>query len=1288
MASTARRRALLHALVPDVAASWAASWAVSDLTGESAPIHRRIDGTLAFIDVSGFTRLTERLARHGHVGSEELSDLLDETFGALLGVAHHEGGDLVKWGGDAVLLLFDGPDHALRATRAAFDMRSALRGLGALRSSAGAVRLRMSVGVHTAPVDLFLVGDPEVHRELVVAGPATTRTAELESAASAGEILLSATTAAQLAERHLRPGPLAGSSLLRSRPSGSAPAPPARGAASVDLAVLVPTAVRRHVVTESGDAAEAEHRSVAVAFLRFGGTDDLLDEQGPDALAAALDASIRAVQESTEAHGVTFLESDLDKNGVKVMLVSGAPLSHGHDEERMLRTVRAIVESKPPLPLQVGVNRGHVFTGGFGPAFRRTYSVKGDAVNLAARLAARAEPGEVLVTPEVLTRSETSFDTEALEPFLVKGKAHPVRASRVGAASGRRGLANASTPFVGRERETAQLRAALDAAAEGRGQLLDVVGEPGIGKSRLVAESLASRPDVRMVRGTCDEYDASTPYFPLRQLLRDAMGLPPDVPEQFVRAQLIAVVEARAPHLLPWLPLLAIPLDVTVPATAEATDLDEQFRKGRLERAVTELLELLLPGPTVLLVEDSHLMDDASGDLLEHLARRISTRPWLLVITRREFPRGYVPSQGPHVLSLMLAPLTAAARGELVRAATDAHPLSREAMAALTARSGGNPMFLEALLNDVARGGTGDLPETVESLVTAQVDRLGPLDRTVLRYAAVLGLTVDRPVLESLLAEHLDGIALADRLPRLADFLVEDGTRRFRFRHAIMREVAYEGLPYRRRAPLHADVAAMLERGSRSPEAQAEILSFHFSAAGDHDKAWRYSVLAGERARAKYANAEAVDFYERAVAAARHGAAVADQDVAAAYEKLGDACFLLGSVADATDAFNRARRLLRGDPVHVAAVVVNLARIDQRQRQFDRSLRRISRSLTALRDDPSREAASARAYLADRYAVSRFSQGRVGDALRWGAFAARSAEDAADKSALAQAYAVMNAICVASGREEELPYGRLALQAYAELGELTGQAHCLNNLAVRALAGGRWIDALADFRRAAEIFDRVGDTASAGSAVFNQAEVLVRQGVLDDAQQLLDEARRVALLVEDEELQALVARETGRVLARSGQFDQAEHQLAEADALFTALGQEDELVDVAVCRAEAALLHGDSTGALGLVTELRRAGVPPRPDLCRIAGFAHLRAGHRTEADAELVAGLAAVEGPEQDYERGLLLLGRSQVALLGAVAGGQLEETDDGAALLRRLGVVSTPFSVVTDEPSRITGT
>ncbi|HSU01250.1 MAG TPA: adenylate/guanylate cyclase domain-containing protein [Nocardioides sp.] len=1239
-------------------------------SGTSAdPRHLRVAGSLAFVDISGFTRLTERLAARGKVGAEQMSDMLSATFTGLLTETRDEGADLVKWGGDAMLLLFDGADHAARAARSAHRMRATLADIGRIRLPSGTVRLRMSVGVHSGDVDFFLVGDPALHEELLVSGPAASVTAAMEAAAAAGQIALSAEAAALLAPRSLGTT-LPGGRLLRRPPvvagraagDGSPPsyAEPGR---------LLPPPIRRHLLD---GVPEPEHRLITVAFVQFSGTDALLEEHGPAALADALDAVVRNVQHACADHDVTFFETDINSDGGKIMLTAGAPHTSDHDEDRMLRAARMVLDRAGALPLRIGINRGHVFAGDFGPSFRRTYSVKGDAINLAARVMAKARPGQLLATVEVVERSRTVFVTEELAPFAVKGKAQPVRAAEVGRLVGSRSVDRPTVPVVGREGEMALLRRTLADAGAGTGRLVQVVGEGGMGKSRLVAELLAERPDVPVAPGACDEYGSSTPYLPFRRLLRGLLGADQGADADAVGGLLSERVAHEAAHLVPWLPLLGVAVDVVLPPTAETSELDGQFRKARLEAVVVDLLGALLTSPTILLFEDAHLMDDASADLLGHLAEQVDGRPWLVLVTRRDEPDGYVPRPGSGLTSVRLEALGAAASLELVQARSGQRTLTPAVLAALADRSGGHPLFLEALVTEATReGAVARLPESVEGLVTSQIDRLDPADRLVLRYAAVLGTAVDEAALDGLL-ETYDARVPAGAMTRLADFLVRDERGGLRFRNALLRDVAYEGLPYSRRETLHAHVGRAIEEAAGDPEDQCELLSLHFFHAGLHEEAWRFSVLAADRALGKFAHAEAIEFFERAAASVRPSLALDPGVVAHLFEQLADSRFLVGAADEAGRAYALARRHARDDAVHVAAITEKEARIDLRHRKFTQAMRRISRGLRRLDGMTGPPAEVARSLLARRYAYCRYSQGRIDEALRWADVARHSARGAADADALAQAHEMLNAIHAGSGRDEPEPYGVLALDAYIELGNLPRQGHCLNNLAVQAFTAGRWDEALARYRRATDLFRRIGDTASEGNTAFNTAELLVCQRRHTEAAVLLPVVLRIARAVHDDELVALALREQARTLAAMDGLDGAVAVLADARARFDALGEADEVRTTDRVLAELLLDAGRVGPAAEVLDRVTRGrtdalSAPER----RVLGRHLLAEGRVPEALQSLRAGLLLAADDAHRYEEGLLLL--EVAAALGRSDGDAdgSDELREGRDILDAMGVL-----------------
>ena len=224
-----------------------------------------------------------------------------------------------------------------------------------------------------------------------------------------------------------------------------------------------------------------------------------------------------------------------------------------------------------------------------------------------------------------------------------------------------------------------------------------------------------------------------------------------------------------------------------------------------------EFLALVLPTGTLLAIDDAHFMDDASADVLKHVCLTIADRPWLLLLTRRDQPGGFVPPPAADPATLRLDPLDREASRGLVALTTEDAPLAPHQIDAVVERSGGNPLFLLGLVRTAqSAGGVDELPESVEDLVTSQIDRLAPSERTVLRHAAVLGLSFTEAQVRAL----LEGETLPsgrDGMRRLAGFIRAEGHGRLRFQQTLVRDVAYEGLPYRRRQVLHGRAGELLE---------------------------------------------------------------------------------------------------------------------------------------------------------------------------------------------------------------------------------------------------------------------------------------------------------------------------------------------------------------------------------------------------------------------------------------------------------------------------------------------
>jgi class 3 adenylate cyclase/tetratricopeptide (TPR) repeat protein len=1245
--------------------------------------HKEIEGSLVFADISGFTPLSERLARRGPVGAEELVGIINACFGELLPAAYEQGAGLLKFGGDALLLLLQGEEHAARACVAAFEMRRRLGQFTRSTSVSGAAQLRISIGVHSDRFDFFLVGGS--HRELLVAGPGATETVACESAAEAGEILISPSTAAAVDPRAVGSEKAPGH-LLRAAPSVEQSAaievPPS--AARLALEALVPAGLREYI--QEG-VLEPDHRDASLAFIRFSGVDQMLTNDGADAVADAVEHVVRSTQNAVEEEGITFLESDIASDGGKLYVVAGAPRASDRDEEKLLRAVRAIADARSRLPLSIGVNRGHVFSGLIGTPFRQTYSVMGDPVNLAARLSARAQSGEVIATPAVLDRSRTVFHLERLEPFLVKGKVDPIAAFRVGAVEGvRKARVEPGLPIVGRDREVMLLQSAVSAARTGRGDLVELVGEAGMGKSRLVLELRALATEMETLTVECEPYEASTPYFAIRTVLRNLLDVELGDDPATNTARLSERLSGPAPEMIPWLPLLALPLDRPVQPTREADEVDPIFRRARVHAVVRTLLTKLLTGPTVLIFEDAHWMDEASAELVRHLGEHLDARPWLLCITRRPEGTGFAALAGTHAITIQLTPLTASASAELAGAAAAESSLTENELILLADRAAGNPLFLRELIAASTRAGlAAALPESVQAVIAARIDRLGSADRTVLRYASVLGPSFQQDIV-SLTLDSYGGLARDPATwDRLGAFLEVDLDGTCRFKHALFREVAYEGLSFERRRQIHRRVGEVYEArlGERVDDA-AELLSLHFSLAGVTDKAWRYSVVAGDRARGKHANLEAADFYRRAVEAGRQLPAETRESLAAVWESLGDVCELAARYEEAERAYQESRRLLPSDSINQLHLLRKEGVLRERQAQYADALRWYARGLRAVERVPTNDdRIRHQVQFSLAYAGVRYRQGRFRECVRWAEEARRHAAAIDDRSGLAHAYYLLHLAHTSLGSPERVQYRGLALSITEELGDLVKLSNFLNNLGMDAYYEGRWDEALRFYERGGEARERAGDVVGAATSLNNIAEIKSDQGHLDAAEALFKRAQAITLAARYRLLPVVTTGNLGRAAARAGRFEEGEELLALALKGFEELGAKSFILETRARQAELAVLRGDPETALRLSGETlalaaREGDTPSLHALLeRVRGWAWIQQEEYGAAAGALERSERSARAEDARFEVALTLQARAYLARIRSDGEDAIERESQG--MLSALGVVSTPAVPVT---------
>jgi len=1203
------------------------------------------EGSAVFVDISGFTKLSERLARKGREGAEQITDAIGRSFESILFVAYENGGSLLKFGGDALLLWFEGDGHAVRACRATVFMRRTLRDVGRIEVPGAKVTLRMTQGVHSGRFHFFAVGSS--HFELLPVGPAWSRLVTMEHGADPGEIVVSPETAALLRARCLG-GPKGPGTILRREPQGykeKRPLVPRPKMPAATVERCLPVAVRAHVLAGGGTS---EHRPVTIAFVHFEGTDAMIDRDGPVAIAEELHRLVSAIEAATDKHGVSLLASDVDADGGKLILTAGAPSATGDDEERMLLALRSIVDAGVSIPIRIGVHRGSVFAGDIGPFYRRTYTVMGDAVNLSARLMAKAEPGHIYATADVLDRSNTLFATTELPPFVVKGKAQPIQAWSVGSAQGsrKRHIALKRLPLVGREAELALIHDALASARSGSGRLIEIVGEAGIGKTRLLETLRDDAADFRKFHVSCEAYTASTPYALWRGLLRDLMGFGRDDPEEAVIERLKSEVAARAPDLTQWLPLIAIALDVDVAPTPEVEQLAEANRRAILHSSVYRFLEKMLPETALIEIESAHYMDKASAALLSYLAERVDTRPWLIGLARRPTATGFTASDVPAVLRIALEALAQENALRMVQLASEQHPLHMHVIEVVAQRSGGNPQFLRDLLNSaINSGGVGGLPDSAEAAAMARIDGLTPEDRTLVRRAAVLGQTF-HPRMLSWLDDGSDAaLPGPETWARLRDLFAEESDGYLRFRRSLLRDAAYEGLPYKLRRRLHGAVAARIAQEADDVEEAAGILSLHYFVAGDNRSAWRYATIAGKRAIGVYAYVEAARLYARALEAGRRLDDVGAHELADVHRAVGDAWYQTAEFTKAADAYAAARKLVASDPLANSDLLLKRSNVETRLGRPEKALGWIRRARAVLKGLESHEAVRQAARTAAWYAQVLQFGGRTNDALKWAERAVAESEAANDPKALGDACLTIGLAYGELGNDGAVPAMQRALEAFARAGYLVGQAAALMNSGVVCQSEGRWDEALSYYEQAGEANLKIGNTAGLPLARMNIAEILIDLGEWAEAEALLLETLPFWKASRYRYFLALCLSYLGRALVRTGRLDEALIRLEESKATFLAVGSDHEVPAVDAWIAECRLAMGNADAALDLVRGmLARVSTSNSvaklvPQLERVLGLALLRKGEMQGARDALETSLAAARKGRKHFEATLTLL-------------------------------------------------
>ena len=1117
----------------------------------------RTDGAALVADISGFTALTEALIqelgpRHG---IDELSRQLNLIYEGLISQLHRLGGSVIAFSGDAILCWFNG-DDGLRAVTCALAMQRVISEFAAIQTPAGTViSLAIKVAVTAGPARRFLVGDPQIQYIDVLAGGTLDRLDLAEDQARQGEVIVGPEVVARIgpackiAAWRQAAGTDQRFALIAGLKAEAAPAPWPPLVTADNRPILTENQTRPWLlppVYERIKAGQgsflAELRPAVALFLRFGGLDYDRDDQAGQ----RLDAYVRWVQNILAYYEGNLIQLVTGDKGSYLYAAVGAPVAHGDDAARAVAAALRLQETPPGLGfitgVQIGLSQGRMRTGAYGSTTQRTFGVLGDEVNVAARLMSQARPGQLLVSKKVADTAARNYYFNSLGAVEVKGKQDPIPV--FGVSTPRSPALHASPQdgdraeilrrleqarqFVGRAKERLFLADQLQALVHSHVSGTTIIeGEAGIGKSHLVTDLLeqAQTLGITCLLGAGNPTEHSTAYHAWRPIFRQLFNLD-GRSSQDTFARLTSVLSALpgSPELLRLLPLL----NAVLPSGLLENDLTRQMtgqvRADNTRDLLLHLLQAALDkSPTLLIMEDAHWLDSASWALARLVSQRL--QPLLLVFATRP-PADPLPLEYTQFIRaagskrLLLQELSPQETVRLIGQCLGVNRVPETVAKLIYTRTEGHPFFSKELaytlrdaelisvvdgecqtVPDLERLDNAILPDTIEGVVTTRIDRLNYPQQLTLKIASVIGLTFLYRLLHDVHPITADRQFLPDYLEKLEKLNIThkeapDPDLAYTFQHVIIREVAYNLMPFDQRRELHQAVARWLEQTYAGDLASFyPLLAHHWRLAADGQPTAEATVAraidclekAGEQALNSYANREAARFFSELLKLdARHSPVAAIGATArsifsrpvrqvrrARWERqLGETCLGLGQLAESQKHFEQAARLI-GWPRPEGRVRYGFSLLGQILRQVRHRLWPVS----LVKRSPAAQATWLEA--------ARIHE-RLGEVAYWSnqtvptIYAALQtlnlAERAEPSPELVRAYA---SICIAAGFASlhvlADTYRRRAMVAAQSLQNRPAQVWVLELTGVYALGAGHWEQARQSLGQAVAICDQIQD---------------------------------------------------------------------------------------------------------------------------------------------------------------------------------------------------------------------
>ncbi|MEM7335429.1 MAG: adenylate/guanylate cyclase domain-containing protein [Chloroflexota bacterium] len=1161
---------------------------------------RFVNGTLLFADISGFTAMSEKLSQNGRDGAEEVTTIVNRYFDVMLEILRAYDGHLIRFGGDALLGLFEEkadlaneysmfgiednpfnlplrPNSATRAVMTAIKMQDAMSQFTHTETSQGVFPLKMSVGVHYGRFFAAQLGD-SYSMEYALFGADVNKTAHIESAAKADQVVVDRSTF-DLVDPTL----LCTASSVPKNPNylivegGFIPDLPIINNpfqthfphipdwATVEkmiqlldaFCIYLPEGLVPRLVSDSrATEFQGEHRLVANLFANINGLSALVDGLGPgqeQTIIDTLNSYFLTMSTAVSQFGGVINKIDLYDHGEKLLVTFGAPVTHEDDAERATRAALKMMEAIPQinasiqkqhhlpnlkLSQRIGISFGSVFAGFVGATWRHEYTVMGDQVNLAARLMSQAAMNQIIISPNVKRRIQKIGVFQQHGEVHLKGKSKPVPIFELTAvhttAQQLRGLTGMASELVGRHEESRLLQNKLQQFQSGQGGILSIIGDAGVGKTRLFSDAIKSISlDAQKVSVRCLSYAETVSYSSMQELLRQLCH----ISHEHTEAQSLTLFQQKLDSI--WTPqksaeerpylanFLNLPL-----SQIEQEKINYLDGEGLRQRTFVALAAFIKGAaekrPLLIIIDDLQWMDKASHTLLTYLHPLSNELPLLWVLLfRPERQKGCWTLHNTlqdepenNYSGIQLAGLTQKASAQMLSNLLDVdHHLPQISTLVLN-RAEGNPLYLEevirSLINDgflqkdeqgnwqLDRQATHSVPDTLEGVLMARLDRLEETCRWSIQVASVIGRTFPIDVLDEVTApsRHQN---LNEPLTQLQLVkMIEENQRQpelvYSFIHSLLQEVAYRSQSVKARTQYHRLIAQYLEKGRQQGWGDVEnltpLIAHHAYTGGDWPRAMLYQIKTGEHAMTLFANEEAIAHYLKALDSAKK---LPDSETAVQrlniHLSLGQIYITTDQYDEATNHLELAENLVESlnDSSAYVAICRWRTRLHELRGEYDEAFKWIERGLTQQVETADVPQIMLLAGLIH------IRQGNYEDALSYCHTVLDLAKQQNEVTALARANNLLGITYLRSDSQKAILHFRTAFDLYKQAGDISGQATSHNLIANACFNLGRWTEADFHYRQALEMFGQISDTYNRIMAVNNLGGIALNQGQLDDA---------------------------------------------------------------------------------------------------------------------------------------------------------------------------------------------